>query len=62
MNTELKYMNYTDFAKGVGIGMAAGAVVTAALKMKKRSARTTAGKLVKTAGRILTDVQDTMGM
>lgn len=59
---KMNYMNYTDFAKGIGVGMAAGAMVTAAMAMKKRSAKSTAGRLVKTAGKILTDVQDTMGL
>ena len=55
-------MNYFDFAKGVGIGMVTGAALGMVLMPKKRSARTTAGRLIKTAGRILSDVQDTMGM
>lgn len=59
---KLNYMSYTDFAKGVGVGMAAGAAVTAAAVLKRRSARSTAGRLVRTAGKILTDVQDTMGL
>lgn len=58
----MNYMSYTDFAKGVGVGAAAGFIMTAALTMKKRSARTTMGKVIKTAGKILTDVQDGMMM
>ncbi len=55
-------MNYMDFVKGVGIGMVTGAVVGISMMPKKKNARTTAGKLVKTAGRILTDVQETFNM
>ena len=55
-------MNYMDFAKGVGIGMVTGAAVGIAMMPKKKNARTTAGKLVKTAGRILADVQETFNM
>lgn len=53
-------MNYKDFIKGVGIGMAAGAVVSMMCMPKKKHAKTTAGRMVKTASRILNDVQDTM--
>lgn len=53
-------MNYKDLFKGIGIGMAAGAAVSAVCMPKKKSAKTTAGKVVKTASRILNDVQDTM--
>ena len=55
-------MNYMDFAKGVGIGMVTGAAVGIAMMPKKKTAKTTAGKFMKTAGRILTDVQDTFNM
>ena len=55
-------MNYMDFAKGVGLGMVAGAVVSVSMMPRRKSARTTAGKLVKTAGRILSDVQETFNM
>lgn len=53
-------MNYKDFVKGVGIGMVAGAAVSAMCMPKRKNAKTTAGKMVKTASRILNDVQDTM--
>lgn len=53
-------MNYKDFIKGVGIGMLAGAAVGAACMPKRKHAKTTAGRMVKTASRILNDVQDTM--
>jgi gas vesicle protein len=55
-------VNYMDFAKGVGIGMVTGAAVSIAMMPKKKNARTTAGKLVKTAGRILSAVQETFNM
>lgn len=55
-------MNYIDLVKGIGIGMIAGAAVSTACTPKKRHAKTTAGKVVKTAGRILNDVQDSMGL
>lgn len=53
-------MNYKDFIKGVGVGMAAGAAVGMMCMPRKKHAKTTAGKMVKTASRILNDVQDTM--
>jgi len=53
-------MNKMDFIKGVGLGMVAGAAVSMMCTPKKKHAKTTAGKMIKTAGRILNDVQDTM--
>ena len=46
---------YTDFAKGIMIGMVAGAAVGAVAAMpKKRS--------LKTAGHIVENISDTLGM
>ena len=53
-------MKNKDFIKGIGIGMVAGAAVSMMCMPKKKRAKTTAGRMVKTASRILNDVQDTM--
>lgn len=55
-------MKYKDLFKGMGIGIAIGIAICTMCMPKKKCAKTTAGKMVKTASRILSDVQDTMGL
>ena len=51
----------TEFAKGIAIGMIAGAAVGAVAAMPKKKA-TAAGKFLKTAGRVIDNFSDALGM
>ena len=52
---------YTDFAKGIMIGMVAGAAVGAVAAMPKKGS-TAAGRFLKTAGHIVENISDALGM
>lgn len=58
-------MNNMDFIKGMGIGVIAGATIgMAAVPKKKKSptAKSIAGKALRTAGDIVENISDAMGM
>lgn len=52
---------YTAFAKGIAVGMIAGGAVGAIIAMPKKRV-TAAGKLLKTAGHIMENITDTLGL
>lgn len=51
----------TDFAKGIAIGMIAGGAVGAMAAMPKKRA-SAAGRFLKTAGHIIENISDSMGL
>ncbi len=51
----------TEFAKGIAIGMIAGGTVGAIVAMPKKKA-SAAGKFLKTAGNIIENISDTLGL
>ena len=61
---EVHIMNNIDFIKGVGVGVIARATIgmAAAPFTKKKCTKTFAGKVMKTAGEILENVTQVLGM
>lgn len=56
-------MNRMDFIKGLGVGMAAGAAIGAAMMpAKSRKKKTIAGRVLRTAGEIAENLTDVMGI
>lgn len=51
----------TEFAKGIAIGMIAGAAVGAVAAMPKKKV-SAAGKLLKAAGHVIDNFSDALGM
>lgn len=59
---EWKRMKQHEFAKGMGLGMVAGAALGAAMApKKKRSVKKAAGKAMKTMGQVMENLSDDMG-
>ena len=54
-------MNNMDFAKGMGIGVVAGATLGMVVAPKKKGGRSLAGKALKVAGEIVENITDAMG-
>lgn len=50
------------FTRGMFIGMVAGAAVGAALTPKKKSGKHYAGKALRTAGAVIDQISDVMGL
>ena len=55
-------MKATDFAKGIGLGMVAGAAVGMVIAPRRRSKKIIAGKVLRTAGDVLDTVTGSLGM
>ena len=55
-------MNSMDFIKGMGIGLVAGAVVGMAVTPKKKNMKSVTGKALKTAGEIVENISDAIGL
>ena len=51
----------TEFAKGIALGMIAGAAVGAVVAMPKKRVYA-AGKLLKTAGHVMENISDALGL
>ena len=54
-------MMYTDFAKGIAIGVIAGGAVGAMVASPKKRG-TVAGRMLKAAGHIVEDLSDAFGV
>ena len=54
-------MNAGSFFKGVGAGMAAGAVVTLVCMPKKKSGKSVAGKALKSVGEVIDGITEALG-
>ena len=58
-------MNNMDFIKGIGIGVVAGATIGMAVSPmcgKKKRVKTICGRVLKTAGEIVENVSNTLGL
>lgn len=55
-------MDKTEFIKGVGVGMIAGAAAAFAMPLKKPMKKTVAGKALKAAGDIVENISEAMGI
>ena len=55
-------MSTMDFAKGIGIGMVAGAAVGMAIAPRKKSRKFISGKMLRAASDILNDITNSMSL
>ncbi len=55
-------MKNSDFVKGLGLGMVAGASIGMAIAPKKKRSKSVAGKALRTAGDIVENVSSALGM
>lgn len=54
-------MNSMDFAKGMGLGVIAGATIGMAVAPRKKGSKSMAGKALKAAGEIVENITDAIG-
>ena len=55
-------MNKADFFKGMGLGAAAGAAIGMIVVPKKKSPKCVAGKALKSAGDLVENITDAIGL
>ena len=55
-------MQNTQFIKGIGVGAAVGATLAVAMRPKRKSMKSVAGKAIKAVGEVVDSFSDVMGM